>query len=823
MERPGVSELDTSGEWRVGVDIGGTFTDIVLAGPDGSVLTRKVASTTDDYGRGILQGLRALLEVLGLGGGEIGEIVHGTTVATNAILEYRGAKTGLLTTRGFRDVLELRRVRAPELYNARYRPPKPMVARRLRQEVDERLDAQGRVVRPLDEASVRPALQRFRAEGVEAVAVCFLHSYRDPAHERRVGEMVRAALPGVYLSLSVDVLPEIREYDRTSTTVINAYIGPIVRSYLVSLLAQLDAAGVGGQLLIMQSNGGIMSAEAATELPAQLVESGPAAGVIAAHRLAGRLDLPNLITFDMGGTTAKASLIEGGSLTQTTEYEVGSGISLSSRLVKGGGHALKLPVLDISEVGAGGGSVVWIDRGGALKVGPRSAGAQPGPACYGTGGAEPTATDANLVLGYLGAGGLAGGSVPIHPDLAHHVLEECVARPLGLTVLEAAYGVFTVSIANMIRAVKAVSTYRGRDPRDFTLLAFGGNGPIFAAEMARELGIRRVLVPPAAGLFSAFGLLEADLERHVVKTFGGRIEEIDCAALREVLREMEAKARAAVAGAPTPSPGSSPTPGPGSEEASTPSRCAARISAAPTSSPVRGGGEQGVSCRRMADLRYAGQAYELTVPAPDGEIGEAELRALAEAFGAEHERTYGHRATDEPIELVNLRMVARLDRPRFVPGLPLSPTHPGTPPGLSVSPVDRAVTPGLPLSSAGERDVGALMSSKDDIAADVRAAQRSGGEGHLPASAADGRPPEPGSDRNLPGTRGAGLRSRAAYFGPGHGTVETPVIARRDLTGAARRGPLIVEEYDATVVVPPDCLASLDPAGNIVIDVPSLP
>jgi N-methylhydantoinase A len=541
-------------------------------------------------------------------------------------------------------------------------------------------------------------------------------------------------LPGVYLSLSVDVLPEIREYDRTSTTVINAYIGPIVRSYLVSLLAQLDAAGVGGQLLIMQSNGGIMSAEAATELPAQLVESGPAAGVIAAHRLAARLDLPNLITFDMGGTTAKASLIEGGALIQTTEYEVGAGISLSSRLVKGGGHALKLPVLDISEVGAGGGSIVWIDGGGALKVGPRSAGAQPGPACYGLGGVEPTATEANVVLGYLGADGLAGGSVSIYPELAERAIATRVARPLGLGMLEAAYGVFAVAIANMIRAVKAVSTYRGRDPREFALLAFGGNGPIFAAAMARELGVGRVLVPPSAGLFSAFGLLEADLERHVVQTFGGRIEEIDCAELNAVLGRMEREARTAV---------TSPHP-----------------------SPLPEGEGDSVVCRRLADLRYAGQAYELTVTAPDGEIGPSELDALADAFGAEHERTYGHRATDEPIELVNLRVMARLDRPRTETVRPL---------------------PG------GQTKLGDGGTARAD------------GRGGLSAS--------------LPS--GSHRRTRAAYFGPTHGIVETPLLARSDLTRTPRHGTLIVEEYDATVVVPPDCLASLDAAGNLVIEVPT--
>jgi N-methylhydantoinase A len=705
--------------YRLGADIGGTFTDLVLAAPDGRFWTKKVPSTTDDYGRGIVEGLRQLLEELGIEGTRLAEVVHGTTVATNAILEYKGAKTALLTTRGFRDVLELRRVRAPELYNPRYTPPRPMVERRLRLEVDERVGARGGVVRPLDEASVRAALKRVRGDGARAVAVCFLHAYANPAHERRVGEIVREELPGVYLSLSVDVLPEIREYDRTSTTVINAYIGPIVETYLRSLRRQLAETGVGAPLLIMQSNGGVMTAEAAAAKPAQIVESGPAAGVIAGHRLAERAGIKNLITFDMGGTTAKASLVEDGRLTQTTEYEVGAGISLSSRLVKGGGHALKLPVIDIAEVGAGGGSIVWIDRGGALRVGPRSAGAQPGPACYDMGGEEPTITDANVVLGYLNASVLAGGAVRLAPELAARAIETTAARPLGLGLREAAHGVYTVAITNMIRAVKAVSTYRGRDPRDFALLAFGGNGPIFGAEMARALGMRTVLVPPAAGLFSAFGLLEADLEQHLVQTFLSRADEVDLAALNETYCGLEARAR--IEGREMRDE---------EDRSYSPPRSARVLAPRPS------------ILRRYADLRYAGQGYELTVPAPDGPLGAAEVAALVERFGDEHERTYGHKAADEPIELVNLRLVAAVERER------------------------------PPLRDG------------------------------LVASADRGRE-----------------SWRDAYFGPEHGLHRTPVIGRAALTTTPRLGPLIIDEYDATTVVPPNCTARLDEWGNIVIEV----
>jgi N-methylhydantoinase A len=692
-----------TGRYRVGADIGGTFTDLVLVAPGGTFATRKVLSTVDDYARGIVEGLSGLLASLDLPAAAVAEIVHGTTVATNAILEGKGAATALLTTKGFRDVLELRRLRTPQLYDRHYAPPRPIVERRLRLEVTERLGAAGEVVVPLDEASVAAALDLIAGDGAEAVAVCLLHSYRNPAHERRVGELVRARLPDIYLSLSVDVLPEIREYERTSTTVINAYVGPIVEGYLGSLTARIAAAGMPADLHIMQSSGGIMSAEAAARTPAQIVESGPAAGVIAAQAVGRQAGLPNLISFDMGGTTAKASIIEDGKLARTTEYEVGAGVSLSSRLAKGGGHALKLPVLDIAEVGAGGGSIVWIDRGGALKVGPRSAGATPGPVCYGTGGTEPTITDANVVLGYINPGGLAGGAVGLYPELAEAALGETVARPLGLDLAEAAFGVHTVANATMIRAIKAVSTYRGRDPRDFTLLAFGGSGPIHAVGIARELGMRRVVVPPAPGLFSAGGLLAARQERHEVQTLFGRTDAVDLATVNAAFCRLEERARAGL-------------------------------------SPGRAR-ETAVAVFRSADLRYAGQGYELTVAAPAGAIDAAGMADLIDAFGTEHERTYGHRAVDAPVELVNLRVTVRHEQERARPVRPF-----GTPDG---------------------------------------------------------------------GARGA----RRAYFGSAHGYVETPVIARVDLDRRAQAGPLVVEEYDATTVVPPGCRVAVDAWSNVVIEV----
>ena len=697
-----MTDRDSTG-FRVGVDIGGTFTDIVLAGPDGRLATRKVSSTTDDYARAILQGLHDLLAQERLAGAAIGEVVHGTTVATNAILEYKGAKTALLTTRGFRDVLELRRIRVPELYNVRYVPPRPLVERYLRLEVDERIGADGEVIRPLDEASVSAALEHIRAHEVEAVAVCLLHSYKNPVHERRVAEIVRTEFPNAFLSLSVDVLPEFREYERTSTTVINAYIGPIVRTYLRSLAQQLAAAEIAAPMLLMQSNGGAMSAEAAEEEPARILESGPAAGVIAAQRLSRRSGLPDLITIDMGGTTAKAAMIHGGRLTQTTDYEIGAGISLSSRLTKGGGHALRLPVIDIAEVGAGGGSIVWIDRGGALRVGPQSAGAVPGPACYGVGD-EPTVTDASVVLGYVNPRELAGGAIHLAPERSREALRRRIAEPLGMELLDAAYGVTTVAIATMVRAVKAVSTYLGRDPRDFAMLAFGGSGPMFAAAMARSLEMKLVVVPPAAGLFSSFGLLEADLEQHFSRTFLGVTAEMDLAAVNHAFDQLESQARDAV---------------------------------------LRQHGRAGQPiCARAVDLHYAGQTSELTVAAPARALRDDDVPELIELFGREHERTYGHRAVDEPVEIVNLRVTARIDSPR------------------------------------AELQARSVVGPSDTL---IR---------------------EP----------------RSAYFGRDHGLILTPILLRADLA-RPRQGPIIIDEYDSTTVIPPGCTAGLDAQGNIVINV----
>lgn len=601
---------------KISADIGGTFTDIALILADGRMATRKIPSTPDDYGRGVVEGMLGLIAEHGIDPASFSQIQHGCTVATNAILEQKGARTALLTTRGFRDVLELRRIRVPRLYDPLYVKPQPLVARHHRFEIGERLAADGSVLEPLNEGDVHAAIERIRSEAIEAVAVCYLHSYRNDAHERRTLEILERELPDLFLTLSVDVLPEIKEYERTSTTVVNAYVGPPVARYIGSLRQRLTNAGFTGQLLVMQSSGGSLDSDAVMQFPARIVECGPAAGVIGAAHEAMVSGEQNVITFDMGGTTAKASLIEDGKITRTDEYEVGGGISLSSRLLTGGGYALRLPVIDISEVGAGGGSVVRLDKVGAVKVGPDSAGAVPGPACYELGGTQPTVTDANVVLGFLNQSTLAGGAVPISAAQARSAIESVVAGPTGTSQEEAAWSVYVVCTANMVRAVKAVSTYRGRNPSDFVMMAFGGNGGIFAAEMMRHLQMRRAIVPRAAGVFSAIGLCVGEVQFSQSQSFLARTNGIDCAALDACFFRLENAVRA-------------------------------KLDAH----------DRGHKRLRRAALRYVGQAFDLPVNVPDGPITPAALAGMCADFEAEHERTYGLRLDGFEVEIVMVEVM----------------------------------------------------------------------------------------------------------------------------------------------------------------------
>ena len=606
--------------FRLGVDIGGTFTDVVLLGDDGSVRTKKVLSTPKDYARGVVAGAVALLAECDVGAPEILGVVHASTVASNTILEGRGARTALITTEGFRDVLEMRRLRIPVLYDIQYEGPKPLVPRRLRYEVTERLGPRGEVWRELDEGQVEEVAHRIADEGVVAIAISLIHAYADDTHERRIEEIVRAIVgEDVYVTRSSEILPEIREYERTSTAVVNAYVGPAITHYIASLAAQLRQAGITAPLEVIQSAGGTLTPEIAQRKPAHLVESGPAAGVMACAYLGRLTGQPQLISLDMGGTTAKAAIVEDGLPVRTSEYEVGAGINLSSKLVKGGGHPIKLPFIDVSEIGAGGGSIVAVDALGTISVGPVSAGASPGPVCYDLGGVDPTLTDALLALGYLNETQLGGGAITLNPPASREALDRIVANPLGRSVEEAAHGILMLSVATMTRAVKAVTTYRGRDPRDFTLCAFGGNGPLTGVEIARALMIRKVLIPPAPGVFSALGLLFSDTEHEIVRTLMLRGTEVTAAVLQTAFAGVEVEASANVVAA----------------DGAT------------------------VSVTRFADVRYAGQAYELPVKVPAGEIDIARLVA---DFVAEHIRTYGHGSAGDPIDVVSVRALARIER-----------------------------------------------------------------------------------------------------------------------------------------------------------------
>jgi N-methylhydantoinase A/oxoprolinase/acetone carboxylase beta subunit len=585
---------------RIGADVGGTFTDVILQRADGSATVRKLLSTPPNYDAAVVEAAAGLAA-----GTPVAAVVHGTTVATNAVLEHRGALTALVTTEGFRDVLELRRLRIPRMYEPFWRKSEPLVPRRLRFEVGERMAADGTVLRALDEGEAREVAALLRAAGVESIAICLLHSYLYPAHEERLGAILREELPDVAVSLSSEILREQREYERSATTVVNAYVRPLMDAYVGAIRRGLDDAGIDAPLTIMQSSGGVMTADDARLRPVLALESGPAAGVVAALAMARRLGFANAITFDMGGTTAKASLIEHGAVARGREYEVGGSLSAGSRLMRGSGELLRIPTIDIAEVGAGGGSVAWLDPAGGLQVGPRSAGAAPGPACYGRGGDEPTVTDANVFLGYIPEGPLADGQITVSQDLARGALDG-VAAPLRLSTGDLAAGVHAIANARMTRALRSVSSEKGRDPREFALIAYGGAGPVHAVGLAEELGCTTVLVPALAGLFSSLGLLYARPEFHEVRTCQLDARTVEPAAIDRVFDEL-----------------------------------AERI--------------DGIELVRTAELRYGGQTWEIEVAIAE----PTDLQSVIAAFEDEHERLYGIRGEDaSPIEIRALRLAA---------------------------------------------------------------------------------------------------------------------------------------------------------------------
>ena len=607
--------------FRLGVDIGGTFTDGALVDEaTGELSIVKVPTTPDNPADGFMEALARARRNGDFKPAALSLLVHATTIATNALITGDIARVGLIATQGFRDVLEIGYQIRPRLYDIFQRKPEPLVSRRWSYGIPERLDAAGNVLQPLDEQALRAALRDMKAGGIEAVVICFLHAYVNPVHERRAAEIVREAFPEAFLSVSSEVCPEFREFPRASTAAVNAAVMPVVTRYVDDLQSRLGAEGSTAPFYIMQSNGGVMNAQAACSKPVYMVESGPAAGVIAAGALAQAQGHRNVISFDMGGTTAKVGLVINGQPSLSTEYEVGSQAVSPMGEGKGSGYPVRTQVIDLVEVGAGGGSLAWIDQGGSLRVGPASAGAVPGPVCYGMGGDQPTLTDANLVLGRLDADFFLGGELSLDAAAAREALQRQIAGPLGMELLRCAEGVLEIANANMMAAMRLISVQRGYDPRDFVLVAFGGAGPLHANALADELGLPTILIPPSPGVASAIGLLMTDMKHEFVATRRRLLGDTEPAELAATFAGFE-------------------------EEAS-------RLLAAEREDWLS------VTLARTLELRYRGQSHELQITLPPGKLAPAELERARSQFEEAHMRAYGYTAPDDPIELVNLRLTA---------------------------------------------------------------------------------------------------------------------------------------------------------------------
>jgi N-methylhydantoinase A len=594
------------------IDIGGTFTDLMgFDEAEGRFFTAKSLTTPQNLVQGIIDCIRQS----GVELGRVAELIHGSTTAINTLIERKGAKTGLIVTRGSRDAYIIGRGNRMEAYNVFFRRHEPLLPRHMTREVGGRMLADGTEYEPLNEADIEAACKYLAAQDVQAVALCFLHSYNDPAHERRAGEIVRRLLPNAYVSLSHEILREYREFERISTTVVNAYLGPIVGGYVQRLEDNLRQVGFAGELTIMQSNGGVMTPQVATRKPVTMMESGPVGGIIASAVVGSALGYRNVISFDMGGTTAKASLVKDGQPAMESGYYVGG---LAS------GHPVMAPVIDVVEVGAGGGSIAWIDEIGALKVGPRSAGAEPGPICYGSGGTEPTITDANVVLGRLDAKAFLGGRMALDADAARAGIEQKIAKPLGLDIIEAARAIIEIAVSRMSLAVREVSVAKGYDPRDFALVASGGNGALHVLSIARELHIPTVIVPNFPGHFSAVGMLIADERQDYVRTWFAALEGLHTAdlvaAFEDMMREAEANLRR----------------------------------------------NREVDTIAELDLRYVGQEFSISVPTSLEELRGGDWHPIRRRFDELHEQRYAHHSPDEPVEIVNLRLAAIGKRPPLV-------------------------------------------------------------------------------------------------------------------------------------------------------------
>ena len=596
---------------RVAVDIGGTFTDFVAQDEQGRIVVAKVLTTPLDHSEGVMNSIAKA----GADPRETALFLHGSTIAINTVIERKGVKTALITTRGFRDVYEIGRSNRPDAYNLFFERPVPLVPRSLRREVTERMTARGEIHTPLNRAEAADVVAELKNAGVQSIAVCLLHSYANPAHEEALGEIIASVYPEAYVTLSHRILREYREYERTSTTAVNAYVGPVVARYLGSLREHLRRQGFSGEVLVMQSGGGVMSLPTAVQMPVRMMESGPVAGVIGAAKVASALGHPQAISFDMGGTTAKVSLTRNGNAEISNHYYIGGYNT---------GHPVMLPVVDIVEVGSGGGSIAWLDGAGGLKVGPVSSGALPGPACYGLGGTKPTVTDANLILGRLAEESFLGGEMRLDRTAAISAVQKHVAEPLEMDVNQAAVAIIRIANAHMALALRAVSVERGQDPRDFCLVASGGAGPLHGCTLARELKIPLVIIPRLPGQFSAWGMLACDLRQDYVQTL---LRDYATVAPEEIQSALTKLLNAGIAAL-----------GDGGN---------ANVTAS------------AIDCR--LDLRYRGQEYTVAVPLAGTSFTAADREPVAARFHELHRLLYGHAAPEEALELVGLRVTVHRD------------------------------------------------------------------------------------------------------------------------------------------------------------------
>ncbi len=685
--------------FRIGIDVGGTFTDLVAFDEgSGETLLSKLSSTPHDPSEGVIDAFKHLIAT---NPGEVSLFVHASTVGTNLFLGQMGLnipRGALVTTSGFRDILEIGRQRRDELYNPFFERPKPLIERHLRFTLDERINYKGQVLRAINIEETKALAQKIKEAEVEAVAVVFLHAYINPEHEKAVKEILQQELPDTVIAASHEIDPEYREYERMSTTVVNSLLTPVLSRYLERIKSKIEELGVGAPFYVMQSNGGVATIEMTSKIPVATIESGPATGVTAASYWSKMLGIGNVLSFDMGGTTAKAGTVIDGMPQMVSECEVGGKIH-SGRLVKGSGYPVRFPFVDLAEVSGGGGTIAWVDQGSSLRVGPLSAGAVPGPACYGKGGENPTVTDANLVLGRLNEKGLSGGIV-IFPELAEKALREKIAKPLGISLIQAASGVIEIVNNHMMRALRLVSIERGYDPRGFAILAFGGAGPMHAPFLADGLGINRILIPPSPGVFSALGLILADFRHDLVRGVMKHATEVVPESLTKTFEDMESEASGIL--------------------------------------QKEGFGSKRTLLERKLDLRYLGQSYEITVPVLK------DLRSTLDSFHRRHQEIYGYASGSEPVEIVAARLVAS---------------------GLTAKPEFKKVA------------AAAVAPSSESL-----------------------------------------VNKRRVFF-DGAGWIETPVYYRRALLPGDRiEEPAIIEQYDATIIIPPGWKACVDETSNLFLN-----